>query len=116
MQYSVLMMLTLLSTVNSKIAINFNRFNGDRDFYKCAKQQGYDEIMIPCQYDWANEIYAAKKEGLLVHGIYFACRKDNPETVARELRLSFGTNIMEKVWIIPLTIDQDDPLCDWNND
>lgn len=46
MKYWALITLALVSEIKSKVAINFADFDGDRDFYKCAKEQGYNEIII----------------------------------------------------------------------
>ena len=52
-----------------------------------------------------NIFFTAKKVGLNVQALYGSCRKDNPEKVARELRETFGINIIDKLWIWPIEED-----------
>lgn len=61
-----------------------------RDFYKCFKEGGNEEIMLFYEEDTdkvsVTEIIKAKNSGLNVDAIYYSCISDSVDSVARQMR------------------------------
>lgn len=85
----ILVVLTVAFSVNSRNLFIRMEYNVP-DFYKCFKETGNQNIMIFYEEDpdkvLVTEIIKAKNTGLNVDGLYYSCRNDSVDSVARQMR------------------------------
>lgn len=81
--------LSIFVRINSRNLFLRTEYN-DLDFYKCFKETGNQNIMIFYEEDpdkvLVTEIIKAKNTGLNVDGLYYSCRNDSVDSVAKQMR------------------------------